>query len=163
VADPYEEVVGIHQTSFGRRIEQVVRISGDVLVERRRRCHENSQRRLVAPAGATDLLPGARQRARVAGEDGGIESADIDAELERVRSDDATDAALAQAALDRTTFIRQIAAAIALDGGAVVGTDGAAGLSARVLAKMTQQQFDADARWGEDDGLDAGAQKAAGD
>ena len=51
----------------------------------------------------------------IAGEHRRIEPADVDAKLERVRGDDAADAAVAQAALDGAALVRQIAAAVALD------------------------------------------------
>ena len=51
--------------------------------------------RLVAPApGAARLLPEARDRARVADEDAGVEAADVDAQLEGVRAGHAEDLAL---------------------------------------------------------------------
>ena len=57
----------------------------------------------------------AGDRARVAGEDRDVERADVDAQLERVRGDDAEDLAVAQPALDRPALRRQVAAAVAAD------------------------------------------------
>ena len=68
-----------------------------------------------APAGAPQLLPRARHRAGIAGEDRDVQRADVDAELQRVGGDDAEDLAVAQAALDRPALRGQVAAAIAAD------------------------------------------------
>ena len=45
-----------------------------------------------AAAGAAHLLPGAGDRAGIAGQHGGLEPADVDAQLQRVGGDDAADA-----------------------------------------------------------------------
>src|SRR5262245_117052 len=87
----------------------------DVLVDRSTRRDEDADARLLAPPGTTELLPRRRDGAGIAGEDGGIEAADVDAELQRVRRHDAEDLALAQALLDRASLRRQVAAAIAPD------------------------------------------------
>ena len=121
----------------------------------------HGERQVVAAAGAAHLLPGAGERARVAGEHRGVEPADVDAQLERVGGDDAADAALAQAALDRAALVRQIAAAVALDRRrADVGADGAARWRLQRLAQVAQQQLDPHARRGEDDGLHAGLEQS---
>ena len=51
----------------------------------------------------------------IAGEDGDVEPADVDAQLEGVRRDHAEDLAVAQTALDRPALGREVAAAIAAD------------------------------------------------
>ena len=109
----------------------------------------------VAAARAADLLPGARERARVAGEHRRIEPADVDAQLERVRRDDAADAPVAQAALDGAPLVRQIAAAVALD------LRRLADALLQRLAQVAEQQLDAHARRREDDRLHARAAAAA--
>ena len=87
----------------------------DVLVDRGARGDEDRDARALAPPGPPELLPGRGDRSRVAGQDRHVEPADVDAELERVRGDDAEDLAVAQAVLDRPPLRRQVAAAVAAD------------------------------------------------
>ena len=109
------EVVRVEPRLLGRAPEQELRMVDDVAVDRRGRRDEDRDARAAAPARPADLLPRRRDRARVAGEDRHVEPADVDAELERVRGDDAEDLAVAQAALDRPPLRRQVAAAVAAD------------------------------------------------
>ena len=60
----------------------------------------------------------AGDRARIPRQDRRVEPADVDAELEGVRGDDPEDLAVAQAVLDRPSFGRQVAAAVAADAAA---------------------------------------------
>src|SRR5439155_5816936 len=71
--------------------------------------------RLEPAARATELLPGAGDGARVAGQDRDVERADVDAQLECVRRDDTEDLAVPQASLDRPALRRQVAAPVAPD------------------------------------------------
>ena len=109
------EVVRVDPGLLRRTVEEELRVMDHVLVERGGGGDEDRDGRLVAPAGPAELLPRRGDRARVAGQDRRVEPADVDAELERVRRDDAEDLAVAQAALDRPPLRRQIAAAIAAD------------------------------------------------
>src|SRR5207244_9582195 len=70
-------------------------------------------RELFPPTSAAHLLPRRCDRARVADQDSGLQRADIDAELERIRRDDAAHRPVAQAALDRASFGWEVPAAIA--------------------------------------------------
>ena len=108
---------------------------------------------LVAPARPSELLPRRGHRARVAGEDRHVEPADVDAELERVRRDDAEDLAVAQAALDRPPLGRQVAAAIAADAGPRPEP------LAERLAQPGQQDLDGGPGATEDDRLAARSQE----
>src|SRR5688572_29274245 len=90
-------------------------MANDVLVERLARRDEHAERRLLAPARATEPLPGRRDRTREAVEDRDVERADVDAEFECRGADDAIDATRAQAALGRATFGRQVAATVRAD------------------------------------------------
>ena len=84
-----ERVVGIDARVLGRRAEEVVGMRDHELVERRAGRHEDRRRPAAAPPGAAGLLPERGDRARIAGEHGDVEVADVDAELERVGRDDA--------------------------------------------------------------------------
>ncbi len=118
---------------------------------------KHGEREAVAAAGAADLLPGAGERAGEAGEDRGVEAADVDAELQRVRRDDTANTAVAEATFDRPTLVRQIAAAVALDFRRV------ADALLQRLAQVAEQQLDADAGGREDDGLHASLQQPGAD
>ena len=109
------EVVRIDPGLLRRAVEEVLRVVDHVLVDRRAGGDEDRHRGLVAATGPADLLPRRGDGARVAGEDRHVEAADVDAQLERVRRDDAEDLAVAQAALDRPPLRRQVAAAVATD------------------------------------------------
>ena len=101
----------------------------------RARRDEDRDARALAPPGAAELLPGRRDRARIAGQDRHVERADVDAELERVRRDDAEDLAVAQAVLDRAALRRQVAAAVAADAASAARSSRAApraGRSSRI-------------------------------
>ena len=128
----------------------------DVLVDRRARRDEDGHARALPTAGSPELLPGRRDRARVAGQDRDVEPADVDAQLERVRGDDAEDLAVAQAVLDGPTLGRQVAAAVAADAAAR-----SAALAER-FAQAGQQQLDRDPRATEDDRLATGPQERQG-
>ena len=109
------QVVRVEARLLGRALEQELGVVDDVLVDRRARGDEDRDARALPPAGPPELLPGRRDRARIAGQDRHVEPADVDAELERVRGDDAEDLAVAQAVLDRPALGRQVAAAVAAD------------------------------------------------
>src|SRR5207244_4796054 len=125
----------------------------DVLIDRRRRRDEERCRQILAPAGAPHLLPRRRHGPRIAEQNGRLERADVDAELEGVRRNDATDGAIAQALLDRAPLRRQIAAAIAADEVLRPLRLG------ETRAKVREQQLGLDARPGERDGLYARREK----
>jgi hypothetical protein len=110
-----EQIVGVHQTVLGRAVEEVLRVRGKELVDRRRRADERREARPGAAAGAAHLLPRRRDGSGVADADRGVEAADVDPELERVRRDDAADPSVAQARLDRVTLVREVAAAVPAD------------------------------------------------
>ena len=115
VGEQHVEVVRVDPRLLGRALEEELRVVDDVLVDRRAGRDEDPDARLEPATGPPELLPRRRDRARVAGEHRDVQGADVDAELERVRRDDAEDLAVAQAALDRAALGRQVAAAIAAD------------------------------------------------
>src|SRR5256885_13785128 len=125
----------------------------DVLIDRRRRGDEERCRQILAPAGAPHLLPRRRHGPRIAEQNGRLERADVDAELQGVRRNDATDGAIAQALLDRAPLRWEIAAAIAADEILRPLRLG------ETRAKVSEQQLGLDARAGERDGLHARGKK----
>ena len=125
----------------------------DVLVDGRGRGDEDGDAHRLPAAGAADLLPGRGDGAGIAGEDGGVQPADVDAELQRVGADDAEHLAVAQAPLDGPPLRGQVAAAIAAH-----PRPRAAAFAER-LADRREQQLDGRPRPPEDDGLAAGPQE----
>ncbi len=109
------QVVGVHQPVLRRAVEEVLRVGGEELVDRRRRADERREARACAPSGTSHLLPRAGDGAGIADADRCVQAADVDPELERVRGHHAPDAPVAQASLDRVAFVRQVAAAVATD------------------------------------------------
>ena len=145
------QVVGVDEAVLGRRVEQVLGMGRQELVDRCRRADERRQARPAATAGATHLLPGRGDRARVADADRGVEGADVDAELERIRGDHAAHATVPQAGLDRVPLVRQVAAAIAADRVRM------ARRGSERLAQVAGEHLDRGPRPGEGDRLDATA------
>ena len=79
------QVVRVEPGLLRRVVEQELRVVDDVLVDRRARGDEHRDAGALPPAGPTELLPRGGDRSRIAGEDRHVQSADVDAELERVR------------------------------------------------------------------------------
>ena len=75
------------------------------------------------PAGPPDLLPQRRPGAGEAGQQHRVETADVDAELERVGRRHAEQPAAAQVVLERTPLLGQVAAAVGVDPGGQRGLD----------------------------------------
>ena len=109
------QVLGVDAALLGGAAEEVVGVLRDELVEGRRVGHQHRYRRAAAPARAPSLLPGRSHAAGITEEHGRVEAADVDAQLEGVRGDDAEHRALAQPALDLAALQGQIAAAVAAD------------------------------------------------
>ena len=147
------QVVRVEARFLGRPLEQELRVVDDVLVDRRSRGDQDGNARALPPAGPPELLPRRRHRTRVAGEDRDIEPPDVDAELERVRGDDAEDLAIAQPVLDRPTFGWQVAAPVAAN-----AASRSVALAQR-FAQSGQQQLDRDPRPPEHDRLAPGAEE----
>src|SRR5207302_119805 len=106
-----EQVVRIHQPFLRVGAEEILGMADDELVQRRARRDEYAHRART-PAGPPKLLPGRRDGAGVADEDGALEAPDVDAQLERVRAHDAGDLARAQARLDLASMQGQVARAV---------------------------------------------------
>src|SRR5205823_4755513 len=132
---------------------EVLRVLRDELIDGPGARDEDGDARLAPAPRAAHLLPRRGDGARVAGQDGRVQTADIDSQLERVRAHDAEDVAAAEAGLDVASLRGQVSAAIAAD-----AFEWAATLAKR-LAQAGQQQLDRDARLGEDDRLPPGTQE----
>ena len=115
MADQDVQVVRVDAGLLHGRIEEVLGVPGDELVQRGRVRHQHRHRGPAAAAGAARLLPGGGDAARVAEEHGGVEAADVDAQLEGIGGHDAEHGAVAQAALDLPPLQGQVAAAVAAD------------------------------------------------
>src|SRR5882757_4025409 len=107
------QIVRLNESMLGRVSKKIVRISNHELIEWRRRSHHHRARTSAASPGAAGALPGGGNGAGIASHDDGVERADINAKLERAGGNYATNLSVAQAALDFTALIRQVAAAIA--------------------------------------------------
>ena len=109
------QVVGIHERVLGRGVEEIRRVLGHELIDRRARRHHHRRGTRGPPPGAAGTLPGGGNRAGIARHDRHVERADVDAELERVGRDHAAHLSLAQPLLDLAPAQRKVAAAIAAD------------------------------------------------
>ena len=106
------QIVGIDQRAFRRPIEEVRRVSDHELIERRAARHEHRRGPARAPARAPCALPCGGNGAGIPGEDGHVQRADVDAELERVGGDHRANSAFAKTLLDLAASIGQISSAI---------------------------------------------------
>ena len=108
-------VRGIDHRGFRRLVEEVVGVVHEVLVERIVLGDEHREGVGVAPPGPPGLLPHRGAGARVAREHGGIERADVDAQLEGARGGDRHDLAGGELALDPAPVLREVAGSVARD------------------------------------------------
>jgi len=86
------QTMHLHATDdgLGPTGEQLLGVPGEPLVELVVAGHENSHRAAIGPPGPARLLPHRGDGAGEAVEHAGVEPADVDAELEGVRGDDAS-------------------------------------------------------------------------
>src|SRR5207244_9115528 len=110
-----QQVVRVDQSLLGIAAEEIFGMIDEVLVQWAARRHVDRRRRPSPATGPPNLLPGACDRAGIAAEHGGIEVADIDAQLERVRADHAAHRTIAESVLDLAPLQRQVATAVAAD------------------------------------------------
>ena len=99
----------------GGRFEEKVRILDDVLIQRIAARHEKRDRDFPDAVRPVPTAARCWRSYRIAVQDARLQLADVDAELQRVRADDAADFAAAQPSLDLPPQLRQIAAAVAAD------------------------------------------------
>ncbi len=146
VAGQEQQVVGVDQPLLGVGAQEVLGVADDELVERRARGHEDPDR-AGSTSGPAELLPGGGDGPRVADQDGGLQAADVDAELERVGAHHAGDLSAAQAGLDLAPPQRQVARAVA--------ADPLAGVESRRqrLLQVGEHHLDLKPAAAEDDGL----------
>ena len=142
-----EQLVGRNPRMLGRRIDEELRIADDELVERIAGRDHYAERCTIASSRATETLPGAGDRARIAVQEAHVERADVDAELERVGRDHAVERAFAQLSFGLAALPGKITTAIRGD---------ARRLSRIVVERVLQilgQHFDHQSRVREHDRL----------
>ena len=132
---------------LGRLVEQVLGMVHEVLVERIVLRHQHREGVPVPAPGSPGLLPHGGARARVAGQHGGVERADVDAELEGVRRRDREQLAVGQLPLELPTILGQVAGSVRLDPRALLRV-------AHVATRELGQQLRGSSRPGEADGAD---------
>ena len=153
MGEQHVEVVRIEPRLFGAARQQERRMVDHVLVDGRTARHEHRDARALAPARPAHLLPGRGNGTRIARQHRHIEPADVDAELERIRADDAEQLAVAEPALDGPAFRGQVSAAIPAHAAARPEP------LAQGFAQSGEQQLDRRSRPAEHHGLPAGAQE----
>ena len=150
------QIVRVGERVFRRTAENVAWVGADVLVQRAVVGHHQRHGLVVAPPGAARLLPDGGNRARVAGDNGRIQLANVDAQLQGVGGHHAANLPGAQAVFDLAALQGQVAAAIAGDG------ERLAALVNDVVAQVGQQQFHRLPGAGKNDGLDVRGEEGAG-
>ena len=101
-----QQIVRVDKGVLRRALKKIVRVLCQELVERVGGGNQHSQRSFIAPASATGLLPGSRNRPRVANQQRGTHLSDVDAELEGVGRHDQVHIPLAQAVLYLAPLVR---------------------------------------------------------
>ena len=108
-------VVGVEDVGLDRLAEQGLGVVDQVGVQRVVARDHHAERVAGAAPGPTDLLPERGAGAREAGEEHGVEAADVDAELEGVRGGQAEQPAVAQGRLELAALLGEVAAAVRRD------------------------------------------------
>jgi hypothetical protein len=111
----HERIRGVDHGCLGRPVEQVGRVLHQVLVERVVLRNEHRERRRRPPPGPPGLLPHRGSRPRVADENGGVEGADVDPQLQRVRGRDGDQLVARELALELAAVLWQVAGPVGLD------------------------------------------------
>ena len=115
VVDEDRQVVRVDEAVLGRAGEKILRMIDDELVEWVRVCDEDGDGNPGSPSRTPRLLPRRCDSSRIAGDDGHVECADVDPELERVRRDDAEHRALPQTGFDLAPLFGEVPAPVASD------------------------------------------------
>ena len=144
-----QQIVGIDAAMLGRECKKVIGIFHDELIERIASCNQDRERSACAAACASGLLPGAGNRAGVAGHDAGFQIADINTQFQGVGADHAHHFACPQTAFYFAAQIRQVTTAVAGDIMIVLrfGFD-------KFIFEIFGQHFNMEAAGGKNDGLD---------
>ena len=105
-------VVRVEDVGLDRPAEQRLGVVDEVGVQRVVARHQHGEGVAGTPSGAAHLLPQRGAGAREAGEQDGVEAADVDAELERVGRGQAEQPPRAERLLELATLLGQVAAAV---------------------------------------------------
>ena len=108
-------VVGVHDGGLHRLPEQRVRMVHQIGVEGIVGGHEERERSRPCPARPACLLPQRGPRPGPAGEQHGVEAADVDAQLQGIGGGQAHQRALPERPLERSPFFGQITASVCRD------------------------------------------------
>src|SRR5216684_5533299 len=145
-----EQVVRVDQPFFWVGAQEVLGVADDELVQRRAGSHENAHRP-GTPSRPSQLLPGGRDRSRIADQDRRLQAADIDPQLQRIGADDSGDISVAQPGLDLAPMEWEIPGAVATHPSRRIQA------GRQVLAEIAQHHLDLEPAAAEQDGLHAGA------
>ena len=136
---------------------QLPRMARHELVDRIARRNQHGQRQIATPPCPPEPLPKPGHRPRIPSAHDGIERADVDAELERVRRHDTSDLALSERRLNAPPGLRQIATSIRMNRRWV-------DLIARQpVPEILEHHFDPVAGVAEDQSRDTGAHQILGE
>ena len=116
VLEQDEQVIRVDQRLLGRALEEILRMVGEELVERTGGGDHDRCSGFEAASRPPRLLPRRSDGARVADEDRRAQPADIDAQLEGVRSNHGPDGAFSQSLFDLAALVGKIAGAVAANG-----------------------------------------------
>ena len=105
----------VEDRRLDRRADELVGVGDQVGVERVVLGDQHPERVLRATAGPPDLLPERRPGPGEAGDEHGVEPADVDAELEGVGRGQPDQVAAAQRRLERPALLGEVAAAVGRD------------------------------------------------
>src|SRR5690606_1924357 len=147
---------GLDHRALGRALEEGARMAHEVLIDRLGARDEDDQRILRPATGTTRALEEARDGARIADEEADVETADVDAELERVRADEAEEISREQPALDLAALGRKIAGAVRLE---AIGERSRRCVPLQPIPCVAEDELDGRARAGEADRPHAAAQE----
>ena len=113
----HERVGGVHHRGLGRTVEQLAWMPGVPLVELVVAGDQHRGGPPGAAPGAPDLLAHRRERAGEAVEHDRVERADVDAQLERARGDDAAERPVGEPGLELAALLGEVAGAVRRDVG----------------------------------------------
>ena len=142
------QVLRVDHRALRRLPKEILGVTHDELVHRLVVGDEEDDGGLGAAAGAARLLPGACDGAREADDEGSVEPADVDAQLQGIRAGDPQQLAAEQLSLDFPPLRRQVTAPVRLNRLCQVRP-----VAPELLAHIAVQQLGHDARPPEGDRL----------
>ena len=110
--------VGVRRRDEGvlvRAAKEEVRVAHQVLIQRIVPGHQDAQRGLLSSTAPSDLLPGAADAAGVAGQNGRVQIADIEAQLQGVGGGHPQQLTAEQGTLDLPTLLGEVASPVRTD------------------------------------------------